>query len=51
MPGTIKRSCGAHLEEVKACRVETKENTRAKAKVIFRSKTGFMELNGADRHE
>jgi hypothetical protein len=32
----------AHLEEVKACRVETRENTRAKAKVILRRVTGSI---------
>ena len=37
--GTIES--GAHLE-FKACRVETRENTKARAKVIFRRVTGFI---------
>ena len=34
----------AHLDEVKACRVETKENAKARAKVSLSRVTGSIEL-------
>ena len=51
MLGTVKRSGGAHLDS-KACKVETRENAKARAKVAFRRVTGsILGAHGHDESE